>query len=232
MSLLYFSSTPFVSSCLYCSLHVFSFPLVSSTSRLLFIKPDFFTLSSQQAPPEGSVYMVSYCVIPCALTRDAYECVRSCDTPISPTHTDARSLYRSLPKLWADKSSLTLAALYSSLSVVCQINPFPISCHPYISGIKKSISLHRVQRGINLASVAWIWLFIIVFTVPHFLSLPFPFLMPGFEGKRRGWCLQGTGAVSMSPCITCVFFSMLNWMYVCVCLCLSVCLFSLSLICP
>lgn len=189
ISLLSFSSPPFTFFRLYCSLHVFCFPLISSSSHLLFIKPVFFTLPSQQAPPEGSVYMVSYCVIPRALTHDAYECVRSCDTPISPTHTDSRSLYRSLPKLWADKSSLTLAVLYSSLSVVCQINPFPISCHPYISGIKKSISLHRVQRGINLASVAWIWLFIMLFTVPHFLSLPSPFLMPGFEAKRRGWCL-------------------------------------------
>lgn len=42
--------------------------------------------------------------------------------------------------------------------------------------------------------------------------------MPGFEAKRRGWCLQGTGAVSKKPCITCV--CLVCWtmcVFVCVC---------------
>lgn len=110
-------------------------------------------------------------------------------------------------------SSLTFAI--SNLSVHCQINPFPISCHLYISGIKKSISLHRVQRGINLTSVAWIWLFIMLFTVPLFPCLPSSLCQ---DLKPRGEDdvykeLERWAKTLASP----VFFCMLNWKCVCVC---------------
>lgn len=77
------------------SLRAISFiPCISPPSpspcRLLFIKPVFCTLPSQQAPPEGSVYMVSYCVALPTTHTHAHTlarirvCLRSCDTPISP----------------------------------------------------------------------------------------------------------------------------------------------------
>ena len=64
----------------------FCSPLISSVSlcHLLFIKPIFWTLPTQQANPAGSVYMVSYCVLPCTYTDVLCicVCVRSCVTPI------------------------------------------------------------------------------------------------------------------------------------------------------
>lgn len=101
-----------------------------------------------------------------------------------------------------------------------QIDPLPISCHPYISGINKSISLHKVQRGINLASVAWISLFIILLTVPLFPYLPSPFLLLSYariwnqeermmsirnwSGKQKPFASTVCAVVCWSACV-CVY---------------------------
>lgn len=61
----------FYVSLLWICLSPFNFLL--TFSQLLFIKSVFFALlASQQAPPQGSVYMVSYCVIPCTHRHRAY----------------------------------------------------------------------------------------------------------------------------------------------------------------
>ena len=65
--------------CLYFFFFQVSLPLY----HLLFIKPVFSTpLPSQQAPPQGSVYMVSYCVSSCTQTFCICVCMRSCNTHI------------------------------------------------------------------------------------------------------------------------------------------------------
>lgn len=71
-----FSSYFLLSSCVSVFLW---FPLSLPLCHLLFIKPVFYALlPSQQAPPQGSVYMVSYCAVPCAHTETCCICVFVC----------------------------------------------------------------------------------------------------------------------------------------------------------
>lgn len=114
---------PFLSLLLFLNLFLtscvsvfFWFPLSLPFCHLLFIKPVFNALLfSQKAPPQGSVYMVSYCAIPCVHTC-AYVCV--CVLGViwythSPIHTGSRSRYCTLLTLSAD----TVCLLSHSQSV-------------------------------------------------------------------------------------------------------------------
>lgn len=106
------------------------FLLSSPLCHLLFIKPVFSALlPSKQAPPLGSVYMVSYCGIPCTNT-DAW-CIYLCEElwyTHPPIHTDSHSLYCSLPKLSVDvfPHTCTLSSNLSALSdkpIAHQLSP-------------------------------------------------------------------------------------------------------------
>lgn len=127
-------------------------------------------------------------------------------------HTDSHSLYCSLPKLSADMSSLTLAVLSSNLSALFQINP----CLSTVTLTLVVLTNQSHYTGyINLASVPWISLFMLLFTVPLFPCLPSPFYARIWSQEERMMSIKNWSGKQKALHHLCVLLYIK--LYVCVC---------------